>query len=206
MYQHSILLLICRICAFPHIYGICTLLYTSVMRHPFPHIYDVMTSPYTSLIVTCAGTLWFERLLSQCNNCRTKKEYKRSHYLLAKLLLLPAIKKAIGMKCINAMFTLKNNLLEKQEKYAGFIRYYINNSMSAMTTFPRECHNRVVKYGPNAVDVKFNLNKVLQKVITNALKNFVAIFSGPNVSWHKTILHLGQPKGWPYPQRSGNGW
>ena len=81
-----------------------------------------------------SGNHIFQWLLSQCNDCETKKEYDRSHYLLTQFLLLPETKQVIGSPCVNAIIKLKNNLAAKEEKYAGYGRMHIKNCMGTMIT------------------------------------------------------------------------
>jgi len=100
-----------------------------------------------------------------CSSVETKQEWDKSNALLTEFLYETPTTRVIGTACRNAVINLQSELSSDEDKYAGYFRRTIKNSMGAMTTSPVEGHNRVLKHGPLKINAQYHLHTVMNRVI-----------------------------------------
>ena len=103
--------------------------------------------------------------MQQSMECETKAEYDASYHLLITFLDKPKTLDDLGVKCINAIKSLQENLRSKEYKLANHFRMDIRNCMDACTTSPVESANNSLKHGPRKVNSNMNIDRATKQML-----------------------------------------
>ena len=110
--------------------------------------------------------------MNTSKDCRSPAEYNRYHSSLSCFLEEHETVKAIGKEAVQATFSLKRTLRDKEPKLAGYVRHKVKNHMGAMTTSPTEGQNVHLRYGPDAIGQQYHTHTAIRKLITRIQRNF----------------------------------
>jgi hypothetical protein len=122
--------------------------------------------------------------MKMCNENETKYEFDTSHSLLIDFLQDSRTVKDLDGKCIAALTTFLETVVDKEKYLANYQRMFITNCADAMTTSPVESQNNVIH---NKLHVRTNLNadKGIKRIAENS-KNT------SEQQQHKSIRSLNQ--------------
>lgn len=79
-----------------------------------------------------------------CNENETKAEFMMSHDLLIRFLKDEKVIDAVGKRCIDAVISFAEMILDKEKYLANYRRKYVTNCMDSLTTSPVESQNNVI--------------------------------------------------------------